>query len=130
MSANGNGYKTRVLRSAEAMMNEATSEVGGYGRFAGGGDFEWHFEEGEICGLTNRKLFLGRMQDALENTAKSGLHMNGGQLESAWLEGLCRKSLVQCLFKGTHKMVVQILSKIQDLKGGIRVWTEHHREQL
>lgn len=51
-----------MLRSAEAMMNEATSEVGGYGRFAGGGDFEWHFEEGEVCGLTNRRLFLGRRQ--------------------------------------------------------------------
>lgn len=128
MSASGNGYKTRVLRSAEAMMNEATSEVGG--RFAGGGDFEWHFVEGEVCGLTSRRLFLGRRQDALENTDKSGLHENGRQLESAWLEGLCGKSLVQCLVKGTLKMVVQILSKIQDLKGGIRVWTEHHREQL
>ena len=83
-----------------------------------------------MCGLTNKRLFLGRRQDALENTDKSGLLENGGQLESAWLEGLCGKSLVQYLVKSTHKMVVQILSKIQDLKGGIRVWTEHHREQL
>lgn len=27
-------------------------------------------------------------------------------------------------------MVVQVMSKIQDLKGGIRVWIEHHKEQF
>lgn len=27
-------------------------------------------------------------------------------------------------------MVVQVMSKIQDLKGGIKVWIEHHNEQL
>ena len=44
---------------------------------------------------------------------------NGKQLESAWLEVLCMRSLVQCLVKGAHKMVTQLMSKIQGLKGVI-----------
>lgn len=48
----------------------------------------------------------------------------------AKLEGLCVRSLVQCLVEGAHKLVVQVMSKIQGLKGEIRIWFEHHREQL
>lgn len=39
MSANGNGYKARVLRSTKAIGSKAASEVGGHGRFAGSGEF-------------------------------------------------------------------------------------------
>lgn len=43
---------------------------------------------------------------------------------------MCMRSLVQCLVESAHKMVAQVMSKIQGLKGGIKVWIEHHREQL
>lgn len=84
---------------------------------------ELHFEEGEIYGFSGKEAVSRQEAVALEYTIqdKSSLQEKGDrQMKSARMEGLCVKSVLQCKIGGAHRVVVQITSNTQGLKGGIR----------
>lgn len=62
---------------------------------------EVHFEEGEIHGFVGKEVVKSARQAVVEHIAKEqNKHKNGWLMKSARIQGLCVKSLVECMIGG------------------------------
>lgn len=103
MSAHGNCRKAMVLRGAETRRHRQQQRWVAVEGVPGQGSFELHFEEGEEA--------ISRQEAGCIRKHPIKPMWSAGQLESAWLEGLCVRSLLQCLLEGAHKVVAQVISR-------------------